>query len=144
MKRAPKSTPKLVVLENPNPILAETEAIQERIRQRAYVLSQTRPPDAHEIYDWILAESEIISVPPVELTEKGDVFEVRFAVAGVNPDDVNVMVTPDQILLKSEYTHEHSSETGTVHMCDFRSATVFRSVNLPQPIDVGTVKTSIT
>src|SRR6476619_3836365 len=116
MKRAPKSGPKLVVLQNPDPILAETEAIQERIRQRAYVLSQTRPPDAQEIYDWILAESQIISVPPVELTEKGEIFEVRFAVAGVNADDVHVMVTPDQILLKSEFSHEHSSDSGTVHM----------------------------
>jgi HSP20 family molecular chaperone IbpA len=144
MKRASKSVPKLVVLENSNPILAETEAIQDRIRQRAFVLSQTRPPDAQEIYDWIVAESEIISVPPTELTEKDSTFEVKFAVAGVNPDDVNVMVTPDQILLKSEFSHEHDSGSGTVHLCDFRSTTVFRSVNLPQPIDVSSVKVDIT
>jgi HSP20 family molecular chaperone IbpA len=143
MKRASKSAPKLVVLNSGDSILAETEAIQARIRQRAWVLSQTRPPDAHELYDWIVAESEIISVPPAELTEKDSTFEVKFAVAGVNPDDVNVMVTPDQILLKSEYSHEHASDVGTVHLCDFRSTTVFRSVNLPQPIDVGSVKVDI-
>jgi HSP20 family molecular chaperone IbpA len=143
MKRAPKSAARLVVLDNSDPILAETEAIQERIRQRAFVLSQTRPPDAHEIYDWIVAESEIISVPPAELTEKDSTFEVKFAVAGVNPDDVRVMVTPDQVLLKSEYSHEHDADTGTVHLCDFRSATVFRSVNLPQSIDVKSVKVDV-
>ena len=140
MKRASKSAPKLVVLDNSDPILAETEAIQSRIRQRAFVLSQTRPPDANEIYDWIVAESEIISVPPAELIEKDSMFEVKFAVAGVNGNDVNVMVTPDQVLLKSEFSHEHDADTGTVHLCDFRSATVFRSVNLPQPIDVKSVK----
>ena len=36
MKRAPKSAIKVAVLENSNPISSETEAIQERIRQRAF------------------------------------------------------------------------------------------------------------
>lgn len=140
MKRAPKSTAKLLVLESSDPILAETEAIQRRIRQRAFELSRARPHDARELYDWMAAESEIISVPPTELVEKDGMFEVRFAVAGVNPDDVNLMVTSDQILLKSDYRHEHGADVGTVHICDFKSATVFRTVNLPQAIDVKSVK----
>src|SRR6516162_7614266 len=139
MKKALKAA-KLVVLDNSAPIVAETEAIQRRIRQRAFELSQTRPADAHELYDWIAAESEVISVPPVELVERDGMFDVKFAVAGVNPDDVNVMVTSDQILLKSQFAHEHESSAGTVHFCDFKSATVFRSISLPQPIDVKTVK----
>ena len=140
MTRSPKSAAKLLILENSDPILAETEAIQSRIRQRAFELSQTRPIDAHEIYDWMMAESEVISVPPAELTEKDSVFEVKFAVNGLNPADVNVMVTADQILLKSQYSHEHDADTGTVHLCDFKSTTVFRSVALPQAIDLKSVK----
>ena len=139
MKKALKAA-KLVVLDNNDPILAETEAIQRRIRQRAFELSHTRPIDAHELYDWMAAESEVISVPPVELVERDGMFDVKFAVAGVNPDDVNVMVTSDRILLKSQFAHEHESNAGTIHFCDFKSATVFRSISLPQPIDVKTVK----
>src|SRR5205809_5734244 len=135
MKRA-KSPAKLIVLDNSDPISAETEAIWSRIRQRAFELSLSRPHNARELYDWIAAESEIISVPRAELIEKNGTFEVGFAVAGLSPDDVNVMVTADQILLKSEYRHEHSAGEGTVHLCDFKSTTVFRSINLPQPIDV--------
>jgi hypothetical protein len=97
MKRAPKSAAKLVVLDNSDPISAETQAIQNRIRQRAFELSLSRPHDARELYDWMAAESEIISVPPAELIEKNGVFEVRFAVAGVNPENINVMVTSDPI-----------------------------------------------
>jgi HSP20 family molecular chaperone IbpA len=140
MKRAPKSAAKVVILENSAPISAETEAIQSRIRQRAFELSQTRPRDANEIYDWIVAESEIISVPPTEVIEKDATVEVKFAVAGVTAGDVHVMVTPDQILLKSEYSHEHDANTGTVHVCDFKSTTVFRSVSLPRAIEVDSVK----
>jgi HSP20 family molecular chaperone IbpA len=140
MKRTSKAAAKVVVFENNDPIAAETEAIQNRVRDRAFEISQSRPPDAHELYDWLMAESQVISVPAAELVERNGQFEVKFAVAGVNPDDVNIMVTPDQVLLKSEFSHEHGAEIGTVHLCDFKSATVFRSVNLPQPIDVNSVK----
>jgi HSP20 family molecular chaperone IbpA len=139
VKRTAKSA-KLVVLDNDNPILAETEAIQGRIRQRAFELSLKRPPDVHELYDWIAAESEVVSVPPVELVERNGMFDVRFAVAGLNPDEVNIMVTPSQIVIKSQFTHQHEPDTGTVHICDFKSATIFRSVTMPQPIDVTSVK----
>src|SRR5262245_45211599 len=108
MKHALKSAAKLVVLENSDPISAEIEAIQSRIRQRAFEISQApRPMDVHALYDWVAAESEIISVPPVELTEKEGVFELKFATAGVSPEDVNVMVTAEQILLRAEYRHQH-------------------------------------
>jgi HSP20 family molecular chaperone IbpA len=50
------------------------------------------------------------------------------------------MVTPGQIVLKSQFTHQHDPDTGTVHLCDFKSTTIFRSVTLPQPIDVTSVK----
>jgi len=140
MKRAPKSAVKVAVLENSDPIVAETEAIQERIRQRAFERSHTRPPDAHELYDWLLAESEVISVPPVEIVEKDKALQIKFAVAGVNPSDVQIGVTRDQVALKSQYDHQHDDDIGTVHLCDFKSATVFRSVPLPRAIDVKSVK----
>ena len=138
MKRAKAA--KLVVLENSDPIAAEMEEIQGRIRQRAFALSHTRPPDAHELYDWIMAESQVISVPPVKLVEKDGMFLVTFAVAGVSPDDLNVMVARDRILLKAESMQESNADEGIVHMSDFKSATVFRSVSLPEPIDVKSAK----
>jgi HSP20 family molecular chaperone IbpA len=139
MKRGTKSAANLIVFENSDPISRETEAIRNRIRERAFQISQTRPLDAHEIYDWIVAESEIISVPPAELIERDGMFEAQFAVAGINAGDVQVMVTPDQILLKSDFSHQHESDIGTVHLCDFKPA-VFRCVNLPEAIDVNSVK----
>ena len=140
MKRAPKSVAKLVVLENSDPISAETEAIQSRIRQRAFELSQTRPDHARELYDWIMAESEIMSVPPVKLVEKDGMFEARFAVSGINPEDLHVMVTSDQILVKGEHNEGAESDDGIVHVSDSKSATVFRSIALPQTIDTKSVR----
>jgi hypothetical protein len=56
---------------------------------------------------------------------------------------VNVLVTPTEILIKSDYRHEHDPDS-KVHLCDFKSATVFRSVNLPLPIDVNSVSVEST
>src|SRR4051794_12287609 len=123
MNRAPKPAAKLLILDNSDRIFAETEAMQNRIRQRAFELSLSRPHDAAELYDWIAAESEIMSVPPAEVIEKDGMFEVRFAAAGLNPDDTNVMVTAGQILLKSDNRHEHSADDGRVHLCDFKETT---------------------
>ena len=140
MKSAPKSAAKLIILENSDPIYAETEAIQHRIRQRAFELSQSRPSDARELYDWLIAESQIMSVPPVKLVEKEGMLEARFAIAGVHPEDVNVMVTSAQIVVKGEHNEGRESDDGTVHFSDFRSATVFRSITLPYAIDTKSVK----
>jgi HSP20 family molecular chaperone IbpA len=140
MKRASKSAAKLAVLENNDPISAEIEAIQSLIRQRAFELSHRRPDHAREIYDWIAAESEIISVPPAEVIEKDGIFDVKFALAGVHPENVNVMATSNQILVKCVSSHTHEMDAGTVHLCDFESATFFRSVALPEPIDLKSIK----
>ena len=136
MKRAPKFSGRLTILENSDPISAETEEIQSRVRARAYELSLLRGHGGREVDDWISAESEIISVPPAEMIEKGEAFEVRFAVGGINPADLNVMATTQELLLKCDYRHQHDPLAGTIHFCDFKSATVFRSVQFPQAIDV--------
>jgi HSP20 family molecular chaperone IbpA len=143
MKRVPKSAAKVVVLDNSEPISAEIEAVQSLIRRRAFELSQQGLDHSREFYDWIAAESEIISVPPAEVIEKDGMIQAKFVVAGVNPEDVNVMAASDQILLRSDNSHRHESNDGTVHFCDFKSATVFRSVTLPKRIDVKSIKVSV-
>jgi len=140
MKRATKSAVKLVVLENDDRISAETEEIQNRIRERAFQLSQERGHAGREMDDWLTAESEVISVPPADLTEKDGIFHVRLAIVGLNLQDMSVMASPEQMLVRGHYGRDHHSEGGTVHLCDFKSATVFRSIRFPQRIDVNSIE----
>jgi HSP20 family molecular chaperone IbpA len=139
MKRATKSAAKLVVLHNNDPISEETEELQSRIRDRAYQLSQERGHAGREVDDWLTAESEIISVPPAELIERDGMFEMKFAVGGLDAQDVRVLTSPDRVLVRCEARHECESQSGTVHLCDFKSLTVFRSVPFPERIDVNRV-----
>lgn len=128
------SVGKVIVLENSDPIAEETQRIQDQIRERAFALSQTRGHSGRDMDDWLSAESEIISVPPTEVIERNGTYEIHCAIAGINPADVNVMAAPDQILIKCDFRHDHMSN-GTVLLCDFRSATVFRPIQLPHRID---------
>ena len=139
MKRATKSVAKLVVLENNDRISAETEEIQNRIRERAFKLSQERGHAGREMDDWLTAESEIISVPPADLIEKNGMFQVRMAIVGLDLEQMSVMTSPQQMLVRGDYRHEDARDDGTVHLCDFKPATVFRSIRFPQPIDVNSV-----
>ncbi len=139
MKRATKSVTKLVVLENNERISAETEEIQNRIRERAFKLSQERGHAGREIDDWLTAESEIISVPPADLIEKNGMFQIRIAIIGLDLEEVSVMTSPQQILVRAAYRHQDDRDDGTVHLCDFKPATVFRLIRFPQPIDPNSV-----
>src|SRR5262249_41133501 len=82
-----KAAAKLIVLDNDDPISAHTQEIHDRIRERAYQLSQQRGHSGRDVDDWLSAESEIISVPPAELIEKADTFQVRMAIVGIDLED---------------------------------------------------------
>jgi len=140
MKRETKFPAKLVVLDSNDPISVETEEIQSRIRERAYELSKEPGHAGREVDDWLSAESEIISVPPVELIEKDGMFQVRLGIVGLNLQDVRVLTSADRLLVRGEYHHENEMDAGRIHLRDFKSAAVFRSVTFPQPIDVNSVE----
>jgi HSP20 family protein len=143
MKRTTTSGAKLVVLENDDLISSEMEQVHERIRARAYELSQQGGYSGREVDYWLMAESEIISVPPAELIERDGTFQVTLAILGIDLKDMRVLASSDQILVRGDYHHNREAEDGTVHLCDFKSATLFRSVRFPEPIDMNSVNVDL-
>ena len=127
-----------MLLENSDPIAAQTEEIQNRIRERAYEISRMRGHPGREMDDWLSAESEIICVPPMDMVERDESFEVQIAAPGVDPADVQLMATSDQMLVQCVPKHTHEDAT-ILHVCDFKSATLFRSFRFPHPIDVDSL-----
>ena len=140
MKKSVKSAGKFTALESPEQINAEIQGIQERIRRRAFEISTSRGHAGREMDDWLSAESEIISVPPVEVTEREGAYFVKVAVAGVNSSDLEVIAAGNQILIKGEFRHDHAENESRIHLCDFKSAVLFRKIDLPEPIDLKTIE----
>ena len=78
--------------------------------------------------------------PAVELREKDGTFTVLAALAGVEPKDVSVDVTAQDMVIKAETTHTHSKAEGQVHQCEFTAGQLFRSVHFPRPVDPAKAK----
>jgi len=143
MKRQGKAAARLVLIQNNDAITAQTEEIQNRIRERAYELSQIRGYAGREMDDWLSAEADIVSVPPMDIMEKDGTFNVQLAAPGIDPADVQVMASSEQMLVKCLPKHTHD-DTGILHVCDFKSATLFRAFRLPHAIDLGTLDIELT
>jgi HSP20 family protein len=93
-----------------------------------------------ELADWFRAEKELVWSPPIELRQKDGTFEIEASIAGIDPKDLDVQATAEDILIKGQTEHRHEAERGTVHVCEFQSGQLFRSIHLPERIDPDSVK----
>lgn len=122
-------------------IFDDIAKMQERIMQRAYdIFRGNGGLLGKELDDWLQAERELVWKPAIELEEKDNEFKLRIAVPGVDPKDINIEATPEEILVKAEVQHERKEEKGEVHVCEFASGNLFRSIHLPKRIDADKVK----
>ena len=113
----------------------EIRAMREAIMRRAYEIWVDRGPAAgRAIEDWLAAERELTWRPAIEVTEQDGTITLQAAVAGLEPGELDVHATPDEILIQSERTHSER-EGETVHCCEFRQGRLFREVHLPSKID---------
>ena len=122
-------------------IFDQMREIQDSIMRRAYeIFEQNGGTLGRDLDNWSQAERELVWRPAFELTEKDGRFLLEAAVAGIDPKDLAIEVTPEDIVLKAETKHEHEEHKGTVHYCEFQSGKMFRSIHLPQKIDPDKVR----
>ena len=124
-----------------NSIFDEIDRMQDRVMRRAYdIFSSNGGIFGRDIEDWLQAERELVWKPAIELEEKDDEFLLQIATPGVDPKDIDIEVTPEDILVKAEVHHEHKEKKGEVYACEFASGNLFRSIHLPKRIDPDKVK----
>lgn len=122
-------------------ILDDLSRLHDDISRRAYEFFRTQGSLAGgALADWLRAERELVWSPAIELRQKDGEFQLEAAIAGVEPKDLDVQVTAEDILIKATGEHQHEMRTGTVHVCEFKSGRLFRSVHLPERIDPESVK----
>jgi HSP20 family protein len=122
-------------------IFDEMERMQDGIMRRAYDLFRSNGGMfGRDIADWLQAEGELVWKPSIELEEKDDEFRLQIAVPGVDPKDIDIEVTSEDILVKADVHHEHEEKKGEVHICEFSSGNLFRSIHLPKKINADKVK----
>ena len=122
-------------------IFNELDRLHQAISRRAYDLFRNGGTLWGGAFgDWLTAERELISKPAVELRQKDSQFEVLAALPGIEAKDLDVQITPEDVLIKAETSHEHTADTGTVHVCEFAVGKIFRSIHFPEKIDPDSAK----
>ncbi len=122
----------------------ELNDVRNRITKRAFeIFDANGHAFGRDLEDWLTAEQELIWKPPIELEEKNGEFRLQIATPGLDAKDIDIQVSPDEILIKAESHHEHTEEKGQVHICEFTSGSLFRSIELPKKIDPDRVKAEL-
>ena len=131
----------LVPIRKSKSIFDEVERMRDRIMRRAYdIFTSNGGFFGKDIDDWLHAERELVWKPAIELSEKDDQFRLELAAPGVDPKNIDIEVTPEDILIRADVHHEHRKEEGDVHACEFAHGNLFRSIHLPRKIDPEKVK----
>jgi HSP20 family protein len=130
-----------VQLMKKDSIIDDLERLHQRIAERAYAFFRDRNgADADAFGDWLMAEREVVWKPAIEVREQDGAFVVHAALPGVDAKNIEVDVTPQDVVIKADTEHVHAKDDGPVHRCEFASGEVFRSIELPKPIDTAKVK----
>jgi HSP20 family molecular chaperone IbpA len=131
----------LVPIRKSKSIFDEVELMRDRIMRRAYdIFTSNGGLFGKDTEDWMQAERELVWRPAIELTEKDDEYRLELAAAGVDPNNIDIEVTPEDILVRADVHHEHRKEKGDVHVCEFTHGNLFRAIHLPKKIDPEKVK----
>src|SRR5215831_18615685 len=100
-------------------VFDEIKEMQDRIMCRAYEIFQRNGGMlGRDLENWTQAERELVWRPPLELSEKDGKLELEAAIAGVEASDIDIEVTPEEIVLKAETQHRHNEQKGIVHHCE--------------------------
>jgi HSP20 family molecular chaperone IbpA len=110
-------------------ILDEVENVYDDVTRKAYekFISRGRV-GVLDIDDWLEAEREILMKPEARLIEKRRHFIVRLHLPRVDPSDVRILATQDDLVVQS------SSR--------YAGARLFKTVHFPEKIDLRRVRSS--
>src|SRR5262249_4276175 len=103
-----------VSLKKADSIHDELSRLHEVISHRAYDLFNNHKDSLSDgVDDWLHAEREVVWRPAVELRQTDGQIEIKAAVAGMEPKDLDVQVTPEDILITGATEHHHDTKEGT-------------------------------
>ncbi|MEX1129434.1 MAG: Hsp20 family protein [Vicinamibacterales bacterium] len=121
-------------------VLAEVEGVQRHIALRAREIFRARGGAfGHAVEDWITAERETIWRPALEVRRTRDAFVVEAAIAGIDPKQLDVQVTPTELVLGAPVHHSDREQEGEVVVCEFANGPLFRSYTFSDPVDPARV-----
>ena len=124
-------------------IMNRMQRMNDRIHQRTFDIYPWNGGADRVLDDRLNEEIKSMWKPSIELRQKDNKYVVDVALPGVDARDVNIEVTPGEILLKAKLHHEHKEDDGDVHICEFTCGNTFRSIPFPAKVDPDKVKAEL-
>jgi len=129
------------------PVFVEAEKLFERmaelttqIGQRAFDFFRQRGGEfGRELDDWFKAENEVLRPVPVKITEANNDILVTAAVPGFKPEDIEISVNGDTLILSGKTEVEEKNEDANIVINEWKSDQFFRQFTLPSPVDAEKV-----
>ena len=81
--------------------------------------------------------------PAVEVRRVDGAFLVEAALAGLEPAQLDVQASSNELLLAAPLHHGHPTPEGEVLTCEFANGPLFRTVRFPEPVDPRRVKAEL-
>ena len=144
LKVPEKKLPAATQEHSASPFFVEAEMLFEKLANiskqvaaQAYDNFRVRGGQfGRELEDWVNAESKVLRFTPLEVTEKNGAINVTAAVPGFRPDDIEISVDGNTLMISGEAkTMEHAQDED-VFYSDFYSDRFFRRIPLPVNVDV--------
>src|SRR5947207_2840218 len=96
-----------VPIRKPSSLSDQMQDMHDRVVRRAYeIFEQNGTPFGNDLDHWTQAERELLWKPALELSEKDGRFQLEAAISGVEAKDIDIEVTPEDIILKANIQHE--------------------------------------
>jgi HSP20 family protein len=129
-----------------NPALAPLHSVRHEINQ---VFDQFdrgwRPFFRSSIFHYVpLARPQSYwSVPPVDILDKEKSYELAAEVPGIGPDNLEVKIVGDRLVIKGEKKDSWEKNEGGCHLSERRYGAFERSFRLPKGIDLDKIDASL-
>ncbi len=79
---------------------------------------------------------------PLDVVENDDEFIVKADVAGINPEDIEITFTDNNLSIKGEVSdeREEEGEEGRYHLRERRYGTFSRTISMPGTVDMNDIE----
>lgn len=94
--------------------------------------------------DWMggVQNANSVSVPPVNIRETDNAFEVELSAPGKSKNDFNIELDNDMLTISSEYSNENTTGEGTFTRREFSYSSFRRSFTLPETVKEDDISAS--
>lgn len=138
----PKLEPVFVAAEK---MFEKFADVSREIGRRAHDFFRERGGQfGKDLDDWFKAENEILRPVPVEITESNGNIFVKAAVPGYKPEEINVSVKDDVLMISGDTEESKHSEDANTVLREWNSNRFCRQFTLPSEVIADKVVAKLT